>query len=73
MPKRRKPLKRRPHQATLDVDKFSAINVMKQYRWIAFTGCIGIAFALLASRTAKTDGMSVHDDRGKGIHQHCVS
>jgi glucose/arabinose dehydrogenase len=37
---------------------FSNINLMKHYRWIAFTGGIGIAAALLL-HAAKTDGMNV--------------
>jgi glucose/arabinose dehydrogenase len=40
------------------VDDFSNINLVKHYRWIALTGGIGIAAALLLSE-AKTDGLNV--------------
>ena len=43
---------------TSSVDDFSNINAMRQYRWIALTGGIGIAAALWLY-AAKTDGMIV--------------
>ena len=58
VPKRRRKPRKRRRRAPLGVDKFSNIILMTQYRWIAFTGGIGIAAALWL-HAAKTDGMSV--------------